>query len=85
MHHVRAHMDKHIQDAAKEKGIELTIEEAYQKLTQEERGNFHADEQAEFMHDSGEWLPQHGLTNMYEVATYYKLLIDQRLTHAMDA
>ena len=72
MHHVRAHMDKHIQDAAKEKGIELTIEEAYQKLTQEERGNFHADEQAEFMHDSGEWLPQHGLTNMYEVATYYK-------------
>ena len=24
------------------------------------------------MHDSGEWLPQHGLTDMYEVATYYK-------------
>lgn len=72
MHHVRAHMDKHIQDAAKAKGIELTIEEAHQKLTQEERGNFHADEQAKYMHDRGEWLPQHGLANMCEVATYYK-------------
>lgn len=70
MFHVRAHMDKHLKDAYKAQGKEHSDDEIYELLTPDWKGNYHADEQADNMHRSGELLPNNGLCELQEVATY---------------
>ena len=82
MYHVPAHMDKHIKDAMIEAGEKPTDQEVYDILTQEWKGNYHADEQADRMHTEGTLIPQGRLGLFSPTNIQYK---DNIVTVALQA